>query len=192
MADVENEPELRVVSPLPAGDWDASLRRVIDDMNDAPLNIHALMANHPALLNAWWSFRNHAVNGGALSARDGELVILRVAVRLRNKYEWKSHVQRARAGGLSIEEINRVVRGPQDPLWSARDRALLRAVDDCIDKRHVTDDTRRALEAFFSDQQIMDIISIQGMYLILGAMIETWRVPLDAGVVTPQDAYDDF
>ena len=81
--------------PLPLPEWDDSLERVLDDMDGQPLNVHGLMANHPDLLNAWWDYRNYSVRGGALDQRDCELVILRVAVHMRNWYEWAAHVDRA-------------------------------------------------------------------------------------------------
>ena len=42
------------MNPLPVAQWDKRLQNVVDDMGGQPLNIHALMANHPRLLAAWW------------------------------------------------------------------------------------------------------------------------------------------
>ena len=99
------------MKPVPLQDWDHSLQHVIDDMNGIAINIHALMANHPALLNAWWDLRNYLVHGGDLDQRQCELVILRVAVHMRSWYEWGSHVVRGIDSGLSTEEIARVQSG---------------------------------------------------------------------------------
>ena len=93
------------LDPLQVADWDSSLSSIIDEMNGEPLNVHKLMANNPALLKAWWNFRNYSITGGALGTRLGELVILRVAVHMRAWYEWASHVERSIARGLSMDEI---------------------------------------------------------------------------------------
>jgi len=77
----------KVLAPLPVADWDDSLAQVMEDMHAQPLNVHALMANHPELLKAWWYFRNYVVVGGDLGKRSGELVILRVALHMKSWYE---------------------------------------------------------------------------------------------------------
>ena len=170
------------VAPLPASDWDASLSSIIEDMDGAPINVHGLMANHPDLLKAWWSFRNYLVQGGALGRRNGELVILRVAVQLRAWYEWGSHVERAMACGLTLEEIERVKQGAKAPGWNASEAALLSAVDELIATHGLAPDSHAKLREHYSVKQVMDIMAIQGMYVILGCMINTWGLELDARV----------
>ena len=169
------------MKPLPLSQWDNSLRHIVDEMNGSPLNIHALMANHPRLLNAWWTLRNYSVHGGDLSQRDCELVILRVAVHMRCSYEWASHVVRGLAAGLSVDEINRVKSGPDESEWSGKDAVLLHAVDELIAGQCINEKTQQALAAHFSDNQVMDVIAIHGMYVSIACMINTWPIDLDAG-----------
>lgn len=170
------------MKPLPLAQWDDALRHVLDDMNGRPLNVHGLMANHPALLDAWWSYRNYSVAGGALAERDRELVILRVAVHMKNWYEWASHVDRGLAAGLSLDDVLRVALGPGAPDWGERDALLLQAVDELIDERAIRTATQKRLAAHFSQNQLMDIVAIHGMYITLGCMINTWDVELDEHV----------
>ena len=170
------------MQPLPLQQWDESLDHVVSDMNGRPLNVHSLMANHPELLNAWWSFRNYAVNGGALAQRDCELLILRVAVGMQCWYEWASHVDRGLASGLTHEEIDRVQQGPDAGEWNAHDAVLLRSVDELISERSITAATQQQLSQHFTAKQVMDIIVIHGMYVTLGCMIKTWGLVLDEAV----------
>jgi alkylhydroperoxidase/carboxymuconolactone decarboxylase family protein YurZ len=167
------------MKPLPLMEWDKSLKHVIDDMNGRPLNVHSLMANHPELLNAWWSFRNYSVRGGSLEQRDCELVILRVAVHMRSWYEWASHVDRGLAAGVSIEEIESVRQGPDAPVWNDHDLLLLKSVDELVTERAISAETLEKLAEHFSENQVMDVIAIHGMYITLGCMINTWGLPLD-------------
>lgn len=167
---------------LPLQQWDESLDHVITDMNGRPLNVHGLMANHPDLLNAWWDMRMYAVKGGALSQRDCELLILRVAVHMECWYEWASHVVRGKAAGLTIEEIKRVQEGPQADEWSNHDAILLQSVDDLFGQRQIATETREQLDGHFAPQQVLDIIAIYGVYVTLGCMINTWDTSLDESV----------
>ncbi len=172
--------------PLPPEAWDDRLADILDDMRGRPLNIHRMLAHHPELLLAWWPFRNYSVRGGTLSARDRELVILRVAHRLDSAYEWDSHVERGHSAGLTLEEIHRVRRGPDDDGWDATQSALLQAVDDCVDDCRILPATLARLRAHYDNRQVLDIIGIQSMYQMLGAVIGTWGLELDPFVQLPE------
>ena len=159
--------------------WDQSLDFIIEEMNGSPLNVHKLLAKHPKLLKAWWNFRNYSVEGGDLGRRHGELVILRVAFYLKSWYEWASHVDRSLKVGISLQEIQNVNK-PLDPNdWSDKEFLLLSAVDQLIENRRLSKAQYKKLSSHFSEQQIMDLIAIHGMYLILGCMINIWGLPLD-------------
>ena len=159
--------------------WDPSLNFIFKEMNGSPLNVHKLLAKHPKLFKAWWNFRNYSVEGGDLGRRHGELVILRVASYLKTWYEWSSHVDRSLKVGISLTEIQNVnkILNPND--WSEKEFLLLNAVDQLIKDKELSKINYKKLSVHFSDQQIMDLIAIHGMYLILGCMINIWGLPLD-------------
>lgn len=175
--------------PLPLDDWDPALSSIIEDMAGAPINVHRLMAHHPALLQAWWSFRNYGVDGGDLGRRKGELVILRTAIHMRAWYEWGAHVARAMGCGLTRDEIERVKQGPADPAWPPDEALLLETVDALKTERGLSEDLKARLSEHYTVQQIMDVMAIHGMYVILGTMVNTWPIELDASVreVLPED-----
>jgi alkylhydroperoxidase family enzyme len=158
-------------------DWDSSLQHVIDDMHGHPINVHSLMANHPALLNAWWGLREYLVRGGDLEQRHCEIVILRVAIHMKSWYEWASHVVRGLDSGLTLDEIERLRTNVGE--WSQAEDVLISAVDALASKNSIDKNTRDRLAEYFTDRQVMDIIVLHGMYLTLGCLINTWGVELD-------------
>jgi alkylhydroperoxidase family enzyme len=168
------------MKPLPISAWNPSLQHVVDDMHGRPLNIHALMANHPGLLNAWWRLRMYLVNGGDLTQRHCELVILRVAVHMKSWYEWASHVVRGIDSGLTVDEIQRVRSGEGE--WGDADGALLRAVDDVTANNCISEATRTHLQKHFTNQQMLDIVLLYGMYQTLACLVNTWGMELDEHV----------
>ena len=170
------------MKPLPPENWDSSLQHILDAMGGRPIQIHCLLANHPALLQAWWSYRMHSVHGGDLPQRDCELVILRVAVHMRAWYEWAAHVDRGLTADLSLEEILRVAQGPSDENWRNHDRLLLTAVDELIIGKRISPQTQSALCDEFSDKQILDIISLQGLYVTIACIIGTWPIEIEAHI----------
>jgi len=167
------------MKPLPVEQWDPSLQHIIDAMNGRPIEIHCLLANHPALLTAWWNYRMHSVHGGELEQRDCELVILRVAVHMRAWYEWAAHVDRGLAAGIGLDEICRVA-DPSAADWSARDAALLAAVDDLVSAHRIAAQTEARLARHFTARQQLDIVSLQGMYVTIACIIGTWPIAIEA------------
>jgi len=167
---------------IPADMWDSSLGHIVDDMDCNPLNVHALLANNPDLLNAWWPLRNYLVAGGSLGKRNAELVILRTAVHARNWYEWASHVVRGLNSDLSLTEIERVIDGPAHPDWAEPDALLLLAVDELAVHGGLDTETVENLAAHFGHKAILDLLALRSMYVMLGDMLNTWEVVLDRHV----------
>ncbi len=167
---------------VPTDAWDSSLGHIVDDMNGTPLNVHKLLANQPDLLNAWWSLRKYLVAGGALGKRNAELVILRTATRACNWYEWASHVARGLNSDLSQTEIERVMDGPGHADWAEPDALLLLAVDELATHAALSTEIVAKLGAHFGRGAVLDLIALRSMYVMLGDMLNTWEVALDAHV----------
>lgn len=169
-------------SLVPTESWDPALNCIIDDMRGKPLNVHKLLARHPRLLKAWWPLRQYCVTGGLIGQSNAELVILRTAIHMGSWYEWGSHVVRALDCGLSVEQVRRVAEGPTADGWTSAEAALLIAVDELNERRSLTQNVLDSLEIHFSNEQIFDLIAIHSMYFMLGALLNTWSVKLDAHV----------
>lgn len=162
--------------------WDSSLEPIVADMQGRPINIHGLLANHPDLLTAWWSFRRYVVAGGELGPRQAELVVLRTSVHRGSWYEWASHVVRGRSCGLSLADIERVLDGPGAPGWEEPDAALLAAVDELDARGALSSASLAALGRHFDQKKILDLVAIHGTYVMLAMMLQTWQVDLDEHV----------
>jgi AhpD family alkylhydroperoxidase len=183
--------EITNVTPLEVSEWDPKLAGVADDMRGRPLNVHKLMANHPDLLLAWWDLRNHAVRGGSLDQRHREMVILRVAVHMKCWYEWASHVERGLKAGLNIEEIERIRQEDLQSGWTRDDALVLRATSECLLERKIAKKTLVEMRIGFDVTQLMDLITIVGVYSILGTMINTWGLELDDFIDLPGDVREE-
>jgi 4-carboxymuconolactone decarboxylase len=166
--------ETGALSPLPVGAWDSRLAAVAADTKGRPLKVHGLMAHHPALLEAWWPYRSYAVNESTLTRRQREVVILRVAAHLQAPYVWESHVLRGLDSGLGSADIERLHGGASEETWATGDELLVRAVDECVLGHGIALATRRDLAACLSNQQIMDVVILIGMYVTLSLLTNTW------------------
>jgi 4-carboxymuconolactone decarboxylase len=144
------------------------------------LNVLGILARYPALAQAFNTFNGHVLFGTALSPRQRELLVLRVATRRDAEYEWAQHVVLAADAGITPDEIGRVVDGPDAPGWSALDAALIRSVDELLDDARITDGTWGVLAGELDVEQLMDLIFTVGAYDLLAMVFRSFGVPLDA------------
>lgn len=145
-----------------------------------PPAIFTTLGRTRGLFWGWLHFASRLMPGGKLPRRETELVILRVAHMRRCDYEWAHHQRLARRAGLSPADIDRV-RGPVDAAeWSARDRALLSAVDELLTYRDVSDASFAQVRQHLDDRRIVEFLLLVGHYDMLATTLTTLRVHPDA------------
>jgi len=190
-----SDPDAPRIAPLPPKEWPPEMRAAFaalrpehprhpfppDDPNRPKgLNVLGILARYPALAQAFNTFNGHVLFGTALSPRQREVLVLRVATRRDAAYEWAQHVVLAADAGIAPDEIDRIVEGPDAPGWSALDAAMLRAVDELLDDAKIADGTWSVLEADLDVEQLMDLIFTVGAYDLLAMVFRSFGVPLDA------------
>jgi alkylhydroperoxidase family enzyme len=182
------------IRPLPPREWPDSMREALAALrppeprlplpqqgSGRPKALNALgtLARHPALTRAFNTFNGHVQFATTLSARQRELLVLRVASRRRCPYEWAQHVVLAGDAGLGRDEIARTAEGPDAPGWSPLERAMLRAVDELLDDAMVADPTWRRLAGELDHQQLMDLVFTVGAYDAVAMAFRSFGVELD-------------
>ncbi len=145
-------------------------------------SILGFLANYPALAKAFLTLNKHVAADTLLNSREKELVILRTTWLRKADNEFAQHIILGKRFGLTNEEIEAVIYGSQQDHWSALDKALLQAVDDLVANDRVSRETMLALKAHYNDQEIMDVIFLVGSYSLLGSAVNSFDIPLDAGL----------
>ena len=189
------------IPPRPSDDWDAEVLDALSVLRppgnarkepgpeprpgprpERPVsNILGIFSWHPALTKAFLPFNNHLF-ASTLSARDRELVTVRIAWLRRGEYEWAQHVRMARNAGVSDEEIDAILAGPDSPVWGARDATLLRSVDEIAADRYISDETWKQLSEYLDRKQLMDLVFTIGNYDLLAMAFNTFGLQLDPGL----------
>ncbi len=145
------------------------------------LNIFRTLAHHPKLMTRWLVFGNHILAKSSLSPRDRELAILRVGWICKAEYEFAQHRAIALDSDISEEEIERVTRGPEADGWTECEVALLRATDELVGDAFVSDDTWKALGAFYTKEQLLDLVFTVGQYNLVSMALNTLGVQIEDG-----------
>jgi len=147
--------------------------------DDDPVHPYpAVMLRFPELYKRFGVFAGQVLNRGVLSVRDRELVCLRVGWLCQGAYEFGEHVPIAYAAGLHSGDIESVISGPAAAGWSARERALLTAVDELHESATISDATWAALAGFYDERQLIELPFLVGAYHTVAFAQNALKVPL--------------
>jgi len=119
---------------------------------------------------------------GHLTLRQRELVIDRVTARCGSEYEWGVHVAffAGRVGFGEAELRSLVHGGPDDDCWSTDDRLILRLCDSLHAGCDVENGLWDALADAFTDEALIELIMLAGLYRMVSYLTNALRLPLEA------------
>ena len=144
-----------------------------------PPNLFLTMARQRKLFRGWLFFAGRLMPGGRLPRRETELVILRVAHLRGCAYEFEHHVRLGKRAGVSAEDVKRVEAGPGEDGWTDRERALLGAVDELVEKRRLEDPAWDELARHLAAPEAVEFLLLVGHYDMLATFLLTLRVVPD-------------
>ncbi len=145
-------------------------------------NIMMTLAHHPAMTMPYNHWSKHLLMTNTLDVRQLELLILRVAWRVKSEYEWHNHVGYGLNAGLTLEDIAAIRDFPEDAdRWEEKDRVVLQAVDDLMDRNNLSDETWNTLGKHYDTRQKMDLVMSIGHYVMTSWGIAAFGVPIEGG-----------
>jgi len=143
------------------------------------VHLFTTLGQHRRLFWSWVPFAAVLLAFGKLRRRDTELIILRVGQLRGCEYELQQHRRIAKRRGIDTETQAKVFQGPQADGLSARDRALLGAVDELVGTRTLSPVAWRSLSSYLDQPQMIEFVTLVGQYDALAATLAALKVPLD-------------
>ena len=153
--------------PLPqpwSPDDEAGIRRWMhpEGTHDPPV-LFQILQRHPVLAKRTQALGQELYLGGRLEPRDRQIAIMRICALVGCAYEWGGQATFwGPRVGLTEADCDALVIGGGE--WSAREQALIDAVDAVEDRGGLDDAGWAALRAFFDDEQIIEVLSAVGWY----------------------------
>ncbi|MET7640076.1 carboxymuconolactone decarboxylase family protein [Streptomyces sp. NPDC005438] len=148
-------------------------------LRTAPPALFLTLGRHRSLFRGWLHFAGKLMPGGILPRRITELLILRVAHQKGCAYEFEHHRKLGRRAGITPEEVDRIVAGPEAEGWSERERALLRATDQLVADGDLDDAHWAALRRHITERAAIEFCMVVGHYSMLATVITTLRIEPD-------------
>ena len=172
------------ITPQKESEWDPEIRDLFERMGykneDDLYNILKTLARHPKMFKRWLPFANHVLFKSTLSPRIREIIILRTGWLCRSEYEWTQHVRIGREeAGMEDADFKALEKGSGNPHWTREESVVLRAVEELIPDKCVSDGVWKELSEHFDHAQIIDIVAAVGNYTLVSMMLNTFQVELD-------------
>jgi 4-carboxymuconolactone decarboxylase len=129
------------------------------------INVYKLLLHTPALAASWLDLISTARFKTALDGRLREIVIIRVGYLNRTDYVVKQHVPVLSVPeGVSKQESDALADWRASNFFDARERAALAYADTMTRDIDVPDSVFDALRPHFSEQQIVELTVLIGIY----------------------------
>jgi 4-carboxymuconolactone decarboxylase len=116
-----------------------------------------------------------------LPPRLSEFVILLIARRWTQQYEWNAHQPLAIRGGVRAETVAAIAEGRRPDRMAADEEALWTLVDEVHRNQSVSDASYAKAVASVGEQGVIDALGICGYYTMLAMVMNTARTPLPPG-----------
>jgi alkylhydroperoxidase family enzyme len=146
-----------------------------------PLLLVRCLQRHPRLAARTRALGEGLYIDGRLPARARTLAILRACALIGCAYEWGGQAAFwGPVAGVGDEECDALVTGgPDDPRWSAGERALLSAVDELERTGTWSDATWAALGDELDDEQRMELLMVLGWYRMIATLCNGLALPVE-------------
>ncbi|MFG1998119.1 carboxymuconolactone decarboxylase family protein [Spirillospora sp. NPDC048911] len=144
-----------------------------------PPNLFLTLGRHRRLFRAWGRFGGRLMPRGILPRRETELVILRVAHLRDCAYEYEHHVRLGRRAGVDSGDVARIAEGPAAFGWTARERAVLTAVDHMHAHGDLDDPAWAGLRRHLSPRECIELCMLAAHYEMLATVITSLRIQPD-------------
>ncbi len=145
-----------------------------------PLRLFRSLAHNPRILGKIRA--GNLLDRGSIDRMDRELAILRCCARCGSEYEWGVHVVVfARRYGIPEDKISGTVTWEgRDARWTARERAIVRLVDELHDDASVSDALWSELQEFFANDQLVELLVLIGFYHTISFVTNALAIDLEA------------
>jgi 4-carboxymuconolactone decarboxylase len=152
------------------------------DTVGAPFNVYL---RSPILADQLRRVGEHIRFKSSLPARLNEFAILVTARHWGAQYEWFAHHRLALKAGLKPEVAEDLAQGRR-PAGMQDDEAAIHDFSHQLHNQHgVSDAVYKAVVDRFGEQGVMDLIAVNGYYVLVSMVLNVDRTPLPGGAKPP-------
>ena len=133
-------------------------------------------AHHPKLADLFSQFNIHLLSTNTLPVKQRQIAIMRTAWICEATYMWSSHLSTSVRCGLPPDIFRPIQVGADDPYFTEFERVVIRATEDLVNHRKVSDGNWRALMKEWNPQQMLDFLFTVGAYVTVAGVMRSTGV----------------
>jgi 4-carboxymuconolactone decarboxylase len=130
-------------------------------------------AHHPKLADLFSQFNIHLLSTNTLPVKQRQIAIMRTAWICNATYMWSSHLRTSMRCGLSPDMYAPIKAGADDPYFTDFERVVIRATEELVQDKKVSDANWRALMREWSNQQMLDFLFTVGAYVTIAGVMRS-------------------
>lgn len=167
------------IHPLPESEWNDEQRALVErTSNGRTVNIYTTVARYP-LLGDRMTALGRALRSEPLTLRHREILILRTGWNCQSVYEFSQHRVLATEGGMTDDDLRRIIAGPEAPGWDPFEAALVRAADEMHTDCCIGDATWATLSSRYDERELIQAVMLLGYYRLVSGLLNTLGVPVE-------------
>lgn len=162
---------------------EADLKPEDRDLLKRPINLHRMQAHSPGMARPFGALGHHIRYGSTLDPRIRELAILQVGYLTKSPYEYSHHLKIGKDFGVTDADIAALALETQGGSSNLPeiDRVVLRAAREITTNLKASDETFAALQAHFSEEHLVDLVTIIAFYNGVVRFLATMDVDVEPG-----------
>jgi len=174
------------IQPLPMSDMPDEWIKTIERLPGAglkgryaPINVFGTMIHSPQVPGPFLDYWVTSKLVMGLSGREQELVILRMGFHFKSNYVWKHHVPPAKEYGVTDAEVEAVKTPELPPVFSDRERALLKLTDEMVEHRTIREEAWSKWSPELSESEMIDLIFLVSQYCFFGLFNNALQIQVE-------------
>lgn len=133
-------------------------------------------AHHPKLADLFSQLNIHLLSTSTLPVKLRQIAIMRTAWICKATYMWSSHLNTSIRCGLSPDMFRPIQVGAGDPYFTDFERVVIRATEELVNDKKLSDATWQALKAEWSNAQMLDFLFTVGAYVTVAGVMRSTGV----------------
>lgn len=144
-----------------------------------PLKLFRTVGRNPRVLSRM--IAGGLLDKGSVSVRAREIMILRTCALCGAEYEWGVHVAAfGRKAGFTPAQVAATVHADVS-VWTPEDAVLIRLADTLHATQHADDALWAELKTFYSDEQLLELVMLAGLYHAVSYVVNATQLELEDG-----------
>jgi 4-carboxymuconolactone decarboxylase len=146
-------------------------------------------AHHPKLADLFSQLNIHLLLTNTMPVKQRQIAIMRTAWICRSVYMWSSHLNTSLSFGLAPDMFRPIQAGADDPYFTAFEQVIIRATDELVADRKISDVQWNALAKEWSHQQLLDFMFTVGTYVLTAGVMRSTGIQREPDLIALAEVY---